>query len=75
MFSKKLLTLALGVLVLIFGLQSSKAQTLEEILSKHMQALGGEEALKAERNSIADVDIIVPGGLTGKVKNYFKYPD
>ena len=75
MFSKKSLTLAMGMLVLVFGWQSSKAQTLEEILSKHMQALGGEEALKAERNSIAEVDIIVPGGLTGKVKNYFKYPD
>ncbi len=75
MFSKKFLSLSLGVLVLVFGLQNSKAQTLEEILNKHMQALGGEEALKAERNSIAEVDIIVPGGLTGKVKNYFKYPD
>ncbi|MCJ7577129.1 MAG: aspartyl protease family protein, partial [candidate division Zixibacteria bacterium] len=75
MFSKKILALAMGMLVLIFGLQNLKAQTLEEILNKHMQALGGEEALKAERNSIAEVDIIVPGGLTGKVKNYFKYPD
>jgi outer membrane lipoprotein-sorting protein len=75
MFSKKSLTLAVGMLVLLFGLQNSNAQTLEEILSKHMQALGGEKALKAERNSIAEVDIIVPGGLTGKVKNYFKYPD
>jgi outer membrane lipoprotein-sorting protein/predicted aspartyl protease len=75
MFSKKMLSLSLGVLVLIFGLQNSNAQTLEEILKKHMQALGGEEALKAERNSMADVDITVPGGLTGKVKNYFKYPD
>jgi outer membrane lipoprotein-sorting protein/predicted aspartyl protease len=75
MFSKKFLSLSLGLLVLIFGVQNSKAQTLEEILSKHMQALGGEEALKAERNSIAEVDIVVPGGLTGKVKNYFKYPD
>jgi outer membrane lipoprotein-sorting protein len=75
MFSKKFLTLAMGVLVLLFGLQSSKAQTLEEILSKHMQALGGEEALKAERNSVVDLDMVVPGGLTGKVINYFKYPD
>ena len=75
MFSKKFLSLIMGMLVLIFGLQNLKAQTLEEILSKHIQALGGEEALKAERNSIADVDITVPGGLTGKVKNYFKYPD
>jgi len=75
MFSKKLLTLAMGMLVLVFGLQSSKAQTLDEILSKHIQALGGGEALKAERSSIAEVDIIVPGGLTGKVKNYFKFPD
>jgi outer membrane lipoprotein-sorting protein/predicted aspartyl protease len=75
MFSKKMLSLSLGLLLLIFGVQSSKAQTLEEILNKHMQALGGEEALKAERNSIAEVDIIVPGGLTGKVKSYFKYPD
>jgi outer membrane lipoprotein-sorting protein len=75
MFSKKLLILTLGVLVILFCLQSSKAQTLEEILSKHMQALGGEEALKAQRNSVVDLEMVVPGGLTGTIKNYFKYPD
>ncbi len=75
MFSKKSLTLVMGVLVLILGLQSSQAQTLEEILSKHMEALGGEEALKAQRNSVAEYDVIVPGGLTGKFRAYFKYPD
>jgi len=75
MFSKKSLTLAMGVLVLIFGLQSSKAQTLEEILNKHMQALGGEEALKAETNSVVEFETTIPGGLTGKYKSYFKYPN
>jgi outer membrane lipoprotein-sorting protein/predicted aspartyl protease len=75
MFSKKLLSLSLGLLLLLFGLQSSKAQTLEEILNKHMQALGGEEVLKAERNSVVDLEMVVPGGLTGKLKSYFKYPD
>lgn len=75
MFSKKSLSLIMGVLVLIFGVQSSNAQTLEEILSKHKQALGGEEALKAERNSVVDLEMVVPGGLTGKLKSYFKYPD
>lgn len=75
MFSKKFLSLAIGLLVLIFGWQISNAQTLDEILSKHMQALGGEEALKAERNSVAELEMIVPGGLTGKLKSYFKYPN
>ena len=75
MFYKRFVTLGISILILIFGWQSLKAQTLEEILSKHMQALGGEKVLKAQRNSVAEFDIIVPGGLTGKYKSYFKYPD
>lgn len=73
MFSKKFLSFSLGLLVLIFGLQSSKAQTLEEILSKHMQALGGEKALKAETNSVVEYETTIPGGLSGKYKSYFKF--
>ena len=72
---KRLLTLGVTVLVLVFGWQSSKGQTLEEILSKHMEALGGEKALKALRSSVAESDVIVPGGLTGTHKSYFKYPN
>ena len=75
MFSKRFLTLGISILVLIFGLKNLEAQTLEEILSKHIQALGGEKALKAQRNSVAEFEIIVPGGLTGKYKSYFKYPN
>jgi len=75
MFSKKLLSLGLGVFLLIFSWQSLQAETLKEILNKHMEALGGEEVLKAQRNSVAEFDITVPGGLTGKHKSYFKYPN
>lgn len=75
MFSKRFLTLSVTILVLIFGLQSLKAQALDEILDRHMQALGGEKVLKAQRNSVAEFDIVVPGGLTGKYKSYFKYPN
>jgi outer membrane lipoprotein-sorting protein len=72
---KRYLTLGLAIFVLILGWQSSKGQTLEEILSKHMEALGGEKVLKAQRNAVAESEIIVPGGLTGTHKSYFKYPN
>jgi outer membrane lipoprotein-sorting protein/predicted aspartyl protease len=75
MFSKRFLASGIAILVLIFSLQNLNAQTLEEILEKHMQALGGEKALKAQRNSVVEFDILVPGGLTGKYKSYFKYPN
>lgn len=75
MFSKRFVTLGISILVLIFGLKISEAQTLGEILSKHMEALGGEKALKARRNTVAEHDIVVPGGLTGTHKSYFKYPN
>ena len=75
MLFKRFLTLVSCVLVIILGTQSSEAQTLQEILSKHMQALGGEKVIREERGSVSDVDIVVPGGLTGEVKIYFKYPD
>jgi outer membrane lipoprotein-sorting protein/predicted aspartyl protease len=75
MFSKKMLSLSLGMLVLLFGVQSSKAQTLEEILSKHLQALGGEKVLKAETNSVVEYETTIPGGLSGKYKSYFKFPN
>lgn len=75
MFSKKLLSFGLGVLLLIFSWQTLHAETLKEILNEHMEALGGEEVLKAQRNSVAEFDITVPGGLTGKYKSYFKYPN
>jgi outer membrane lipoprotein-sorting protein len=75
MFSKKFLTSGIAILILIFGGQSLKAETLEEILNKHMEALGGKEALSAQRNSVVEYEIIVPGGLTGKLKAYFKYPN
>ncbi len=75
MFSKRFLTLGVSILILIFGLKNLEAQILEEILSKHIQALGGEKVLKAQRNSVVEFEIIVPGGLTGKYKSYFKYPN
>jgi outer membrane lipoprotein-sorting protein len=75
MYFKRFLTSVTCVLVIIFGTQSLKAQTLQEILSKHMQALGGEKVIREERNSVSDIDVVVPGGLSGKVKDYFKYPD
>ena len=75
MLYKKALMLALVALVPAFGWGNLNAQTLQEILSKHMQALGGEEALKAQKNSITNADVFVPGGLSGKVKIFFKYPD
>ncbi len=72
---KRSLSLGVAILVLVFGWQSLNGQTLEEILSKHMEALGGKEALKAQRNAVAESEIIVPGGLTGTHKSYFKYPN
>jgi outer membrane lipoprotein-sorting protein len=75
MFSKRFLALALAALMLVGGWQGLSAQTLEDILSKHAEALGGKEALEALRNSVAENEIIVPGGLTGTQKSYFKYPN
>ena len=75
MWSKRFFGSAIAALVLILGWEAASAQTLEEILKKHMQALGGEKNLKAQRTSVAEFELIVPGGLTGKYKSYFKYPD
>jgi outer membrane lipoprotein-sorting protein len=75
MFSKRYLASGIAILILIFGWQNSRDQNLEEILKKHTEALGGEKTLRAQRNSVAEFDIIVPGGLTGKHKSYFKYPN
>ncbi len=72
---KRLLSLGVAILVVLFGWQSLNGQTLEEILSKHIKALGGKEALKAQGNAVAESEIIVPGGLTGTHKSYFKYPN
>ncbi|KPL02430.1 MAG: hypothetical protein AMJ90_05835 [candidate division Zixibacteria bacterium SM23_73_2] len=75
MFFKRSWALAMIILFLLFGWQSLRAQNLEEILKKHTEALGGEKALKARRNSMTEYDIIVPGGLIGKYKSHFKYPN
>ena len=75
MWSKRFFGSAIAALVLILGWEAASAQTLEEILKKHMQALGGEKNLKAQRTSVAEFELIVPGGLIGKYKSYFKYPD
>jgi len=75
MIWKRLLVTSFVVLAFVFSGQRSSAQTLNEILQKHMEALGGEKALKALGNSIVEYEIIVPGGLTGTDKYYFKYPD
>jgi len=75
MFHKRLFALAVATLMLFCGWQGLNAQTLDEVLSKHAEALGGEDALGALKNSKAEYDITVPGGLTGKHVSYFKYPD
>jgi outer membrane lipoprotein-sorting protein len=75
MFSKRFLALVIAGLVLFAGWQSISAQTLEEILKKHAEALGGEEALKAIKSSEAEFEITLPGGLSGTQKSYFKYPN
>jgi len=75
MFSKRFLVLVIAGLVLFAGWQNVSAQTLEEILKKHTEALGGEEALKAINSSEAEFEIKVPGGLSGTQKSYFKYPN
>lgn len=75
MFSKKLLAFVFVALMLVTGWQSLSAQTLQEILQKHMEALGGEKTLKAITSSVAEFEITVPGGITGTQKSYFKYPN
>jgi outer membrane lipoprotein-sorting protein len=75
MFSKRFFALVVAGLLLVGGWQGVSAQTLQEILSKHAEALGGKDALEALRNSVAEYEITVPGGLTGTQKSYFKYPD
>ncbi len=75
MFSKRCLALAIAAIMLVGGWQGLNAQTLEDVLSKYAEALGGREALEALRNSVAEYEITVPGGLTGTQKSYFKYPD
>ena len=75
MFSKRFLALAVAAIMLVGGWQGLSARTLGDILSKHAEALGGWDALEALGNSVAEYEIIVPGGLTGTRKSYFKYPN
>jgi outer membrane lipoprotein-sorting protein len=75
MFSKRFLALVVAGLVLFGGWQSVCAQTLDEILKKHAEALGGEEALKAIKSSEAEFEVTLPGGISGTQKSYFQYPN
>jgi outer membrane lipoprotein-sorting protein len=75
MFSKKLLVFVMATILCISMWQVLSAQTLQEILDKHAEALGGKEALKALGNSVTVFNITVPGGMTGTQKSYFKYPN
>jgi outer membrane lipoprotein-sorting protein len=75
MFSKRFLALVVAGLVVFAGWQSVCAQTLDEILKKHVEALGGEEALKAIKSSEAEFEVTLPGGISGTQKSYFKYPN
>jgi outer membrane lipoprotein-sorting protein len=75
MFSKRFLALVVAGLVLFAGWQSVCAQTLDEILKKHAEALGGEEALKAIKSSEAEFEVTLPGGISGTQKSYFQYPN
>ena len=75
MFDKRFFALVVAATILVCGFQGLSAQTLDEILSKHAEALGGKDALGALTNSKAEYDITVPGGLTGQYKSYFKYPN
>lgn len=75
MFSKRYFALGVAIIALTLCWQNLEAQTLEEILERHMEALGGEQMLKARSSYVAEYEIIVPGGLTGTHKSYFKYPN
>jgi len=75
MFSKRFLVLAAAALMLVGGWQRLSAQTLQEVLKKHAEALGGEEALKAVKSSVAEFTVTLPGGVSGTQKSYFKYPN
>jgi outer membrane lipoprotein-sorting protein/predicted aspartyl protease len=75
MSSKKLFTLAIALILLVGIWQNLDAETLEEILNRHTQALGGKEALEAITSSTSEYELILPGGMTGTQKYYFKYPD
>ena len=67
-----------GVAVLLVSATSASAQTADEIVEKHLAALGGREALGRiqTRVSIGKVTVTTPvGDLTGTVEAYGKAPD
>jgi hypothetical protein len=75
MSCRRFICAGVAILALSFSYQNLRSQTLEEILKKHAEALGGEEVLEAHRNSFVEYQIVIPGGLTGEYKSYFKYPN
>lgn len=67
-----------GVALLLVSVASATAQTADEIVEKHLAALGGREALGRiqTRVSTGTVTVTTPvGDLTGTVEAFAKVPD
>jgi len=60
--------------LLVFSFTSVQAITLDEVLQRHAEALGGIENLQNVTSFHYQADIVM-GGLTGKVEFYYMKPD
>jgi hypothetical protein len=76
---KRYCSLFIQVAVLIIGLSgTSLAQTVDEVIEKHLTALGGREALAKlqSRKMVGTITVSAPGGdIVGSIESYAKSPN